>query len=158
MGEQLNYNYYEKPEFKRFIDYIEKKFDYIRYNHFKNRFMRFNQKFIAYQQLKEDINLYNIDSIKYLKEIIGINEVYDVMPIPISKKEVIDAYIKEHDLLDKELGKDDRAKILRELADKGIVNTKGEPYKLLKFLLEPYGYTSTPLDHNKGIYVIKKED
>jgi len=147
-------NNYQNKHIKLFVDYIEKRFGYIRYNHFSNKFKFYNQRFAGIKDQEDDLTRYKKEKNGYIQEILGIDGIkYDAK----SAKQIIGDYIGERLLFDHEIANEEIKKILEELTDMGILNSRKKPYKQLGSLLKANGYLSEIIgNNNNGVYKIYK--
>lgn len=84
-----------------FVDFVESRLAYIRYNHIENMFEIYEHRHIAVEQVNNNIDMFNKNPEKYLKEVFNIENVIDMNEFSNKKlktyaNEILENYFNEH--------------------------------------------------------------
>ncbi|MDD2192431.1 MAG: DEAD/DEAH box helicase family protein [Bacteroidales bacterium] len=149
-----NKNYYTVSKIKEFVDYIEERFQFIRFNPFSQRFEIYTQRYAGFVQHEKDLEKYNNNKVDFLRSTTGVEMVINDTK---TNQKIVDEYITSHQLLEVPIGEEIRTKMRKELTKFGITGYRNKPYKNLKSLLKPFGYSYKPTgDNNRKEYIISK--
>lgn len=124
---------------KEFIELIEKKWDFICFNYFSTEFKIYGQRKYAIDHHNKNIDEYKQGHVAYIKRITGVDNVKSEYK---SIKSMVQDYLINNNLIDKKLNSRMQDKILKDLTEFGIQNSRKEDFTQLGRLLKPkiYGY------------------
>jgi hypothetical protein len=164
-GETLESNLYkENQSVKEFVDFIESKFSFIRYNYFNNEFQVYKLRYEAKKHYIHSLNEYSIDlgshenqdKVNYIKRVLGVEQVY--MLQSITPQQMICEYIKEKQLIDKTLTREEANELLEVCIKEGLKSSKGTPYTKISYAMNACGFNVQRAgNHNDGDIIITEK-
>lgn len=152
-------NIFAYSRLKDFIEYIHKKYPYVRFNYFEDEFQLYSHRHSSITYYKEQHELFaravgNQDMLSRLaKRWFPTTEVC----WPETLQEQVDRYIAEHGYIGASISPEEEKRIIEDLNE-----IEGKKYKRISKLINPFGYKRKLLSQNKdattyGMITIKKK-